>query len=769
MIVPVVTEVVRRSAANPTQLLAAGNAIATVSNGILGPNTLLFYGMVCGLSASVGATVMSILKVVWEAMEHLVCKDTSPAAQEELFLFGVDVSNSEYLTRPEVVRAAEYAAVAHKGQMRKTQDPYIVHCIETACIVEALLNVSEPDSRAETAVIAALLHDVTDDTNLTKLDVLTAFGSEVADMVEKVSQLSQMNQLVRRQTRQTAGQRSKGEQDQLRNMILKMVEEPLVIVIKLADRLHNMRTVYALKPEKQRAVATETMQIWCSLAERLGMFALKSELEDLCFAVLHPAEYRALRSELDAFWGLQSIPNFSLSPEAQAFLGGADTGGASTSGRSMHSSDDSFLSPEQREAKELIASVLPFDALMFKSQRHIPPSARRGLEVLEVCARRLLREIQIEPYATGLDVQVQGRLKSVHSMCRKMGRKGVTLDKIYDARALRVVVDDEGGAKHQEAVQACYDLLSTVRRLWRPVQGETDDYIQNPKPSGYQSLHAAVIGPGGVPMEIQIRTSSMHENAEYGAAAHWAYKENTPKQPGAGVEDIQEGQPVLRVSPAKLRKGVVVRREAGLNGAPYKDIMAYVKEKQWFAAGHGDLHVYLEEYALMKDGRYHRMDHMGFKHRNTTITPMQAYHELEKAAQVAQAVAASKAPEAAAAPEKRLERSESKAFLREQRQLEEKTRLMRSMLEWNREMDSGGGQVGGKTTDVMVLMWPSNEIALLPRGTTAVDIMRLQGKSDALGVPSTFGWVNVNNQLVPAATPLQDGDLVVLSSEILEI
>ncbi|KAK9818275.1 hypothetical protein WJX72_009940 [[Myrmecia] bisecta] len=401
--------------------------------------------------------------------------------------------------------------------------------------------------------------------------------------------------------------------------------------------------ILKMELEKQRAVATEVMQIWCSLAERLGMFALKSELEDLCFAVLHPAEYRALRSELDAFWGLQSIPNFSLSPEAQAFLGGADTGGASTSGRSMHSSDDSFLSPEQREAKELIASVLPFDALMFKSQRHIPPSARRGLEVLEVCARRLLREIQTERYATGLDVQVQGRLKSVHSMCRKMGRKG----------------------------------------------GETDDYIQNPKPSGYQSLHAVVIGPGGVPMEIQIRTSSMHENAEYGAAAHWAYKENTPKQPGAGVEDIQEGQPVLRVSPAKLHKGVVVRREAGLNGAvhltvamqsgahlpaldahapdslqPYKDIMAYVKEKQWFAAGHGDLHVYLEEYALMKDGRYHRMDHMGFKHRNTTITPMQAYHELEKAAQVAQAVAASKAPEAAAAPEKRLERSESKAFLR---------------------------------------------------------------------------------------------------------
>ena len=524
----------------------------------------------------------------WERIEPWVTGSATPSTSPEpTIIYGVDVTGSRFFSNnttakapsPMVQKAIDFAAAAHRGQVRKTQEPYVAHCVATAAIVESLLSPTEDGQRAEAAVVTALLHDVLDDAGVDIDDIDREFGPQIASMVSKVSQLSATNQLIRRRLRLNAAQPTHEEQAQLRHMILTMVSEPLVIVVKLADRLHNMRTVYALPPEKQRAVAEETRRVWCSLAERLGMFALKSELEDLCFAVLQPREYRALRAELDEMWGLPrwvvvsssrdegggatSASHASSASEEeddddlkidiksggeQGWLGAAHAtipSAASTSPAHSHTTgtraehnpptsdkESEFLTPQQLEVRELIRSVLPFDISTLNMERlreTIPPTARRGLEVLQGCARALFQEITMEGVASGLEVTVQGRVKSLFSTFKKMARKGVPLRQVYDARALRVMVDDGvNGSREREAIAACYRLLPVVHRLWKKVEGEDDDYIAQPKESGYQSLHTAVLGPGGVPMEVQIRTASMHEMAEYGKAAHWAYKEQPP-------------------------------------------------------------------------------------------------------------------------------------------------------------------------------------------------------------------------------------------------
>jgi len=533
------------------------------------------------VALSIGGMVYYGVRSAWENIEPWVLSGSSLSTPQPTSFYGIDVTGSRFFVRESVQRAVEFAAQAHKTQMRKTKEPYVTHCIETAKIVEALLSPTEDDERAEAAVITALLHDVMDDAGIKQQRIEDEFGPQVASMVSRVSQLSATNQLVRRRLRLEDAQPTPHEATQLRCMILTMVSEPLVIVVKLADRLHNMRTVYALAPEKQRAVAEETRRVWCSLAERLGMFALKSELEDLCFAVLQPSAYRALRDELDELWGVQSIPAAAMTPEECCLSGECEcstdegddliergddndtvlmlhandqgethkrtdepnirnylpsrSGGASGWLGSADASlpeiphiedaatnllvdpEAAFLSEEQLETRDLVRSVLPFDASTFNMGRlNITHSARRGLEVLQGCARALLYEITVEGVASGLDVSVQGRVKSLYSSFKKMARKGVPLSQVYDARALRVVVDDEEGEKEREALAACYRLLPAVHRLWRKVAGEDDDYIAMPKESGYQSLHTAVMGPGGVPMEVQIRTASMHEVAEYG-------------------------------------------------------------------------------------------------------------------------------------------------------------------------------------------------------------------------------------------------------------
>lgn len=419
---------------------------------------------------------------MWENLEPW--KANEDMDLEENILYGVDVTGSKYFSRPRVLRAVEFAAKAHNGQVRRTRDPYVVHCIETARIVEGLLAPGEDDERAEATVIAAILHDTMDDAGVELAEIISHFGGLVGSMVSKVSQLSATNQLVRRRVRLSEGSLSAQEEAQLRHMILTMVSEPLVIVIKLADRLHNMRTVFALNPVKQRAVAEETRRVWCSLAERLGMFAVRSELEDLCFAVLQPTEYRTLRAELDGLCGIQSIGPGLIVPEDCCLTGececstlpdearhhleqGRGTNGRwlgmadatvptfSSHARALSSSsyqpsmraaskqsgqrpssiqgDDrwSFLTREQLEVKELVCSVLPFDASTFNMEGlNIAPSMRRGLEILQGCAKALLQELTTEGVALGLEVSVQGRVKSLYSTFKKMARKRVPLSQV---------------------------------------------------------------------------------------------------------------------------------------------------------------------------------------------------------------------------------------------------------------------------------------------------------------------------------------------------
>ena len=493
-----------------------------------------------GLTASFGGAAYWVVRSAWETVEPwiLLLPDESAAARggtdvSVKSLYGCNVAYSRLMQQPQVIKAVDFAAQAHAGQQRKTGEPYVVHCIETALIVEGLLSSSEDVDRAETAVIAAILHDVLDDTDVQTSELEEEFGAAVASLVSNVSQLSATNQLVRRRLRQSEIAPTDEEENLLREMILTMVAEPLAILIKLADRLHNMRTVYALGAEKRHAVADETRRVWCSLAERLGMFAVKSELEDLCFAVLQPQEYHTLRSELDALWGIKSIPPAAVTPSdccltgececdtaagyqldnddddewmgqgaSLPWLGSAyaplpwssgdeDEGEQVERGGVRGSSSSSMtqkvsssvaavcipnvpvLTEDQQQIKKLIESVLPFDGSTFDAETlKALPGVKRGLEVLQGCAKLLLQEITLEGCSSGLEVTTAGRVKSLYSIFKKMARKGIPLSQVYDARALRVVVDDEKGTREREAISACLQT-STCRSptmeayLWR--------------------------------------------------------------------------------------------------------------------------------------------------------------------------------------------------------------------------------------------------------------------------------------------------------------
>ncbi|GIL88625.1 hypothetical protein Vretimale_17232 [Volvox reticuliferus] len=348
------------------------------------------------------------------------------------------------------------------------------------------------------------------------------------------------------------------------------------------------------------------------------------------------------------------------------------------------------LSPQQERLKLILSTVVPFESVGFKSLRGLASSTRRGLEVLDECAALLYNEIQIRSQAGGLGINIQGRLKSLNSVYRKMVRKKVAVAQVYDSRALRVIVDDAEGSSLQEAVEVCYRLVGAVHSIWKPIKREFDDYIANPKQSGYQALHTAVRGPGGIPMEVQIKTSSMHELAEYGAAAHWVYKEYTPvlqnpgrgrgkgrgpSQGGATLEKLPEGylgQPVLKVSKDKLRYGVVVSRQdegqrliaavkLGSTFRPfptrlpdygfYSDLLTYTRTKGWQVPGHGDLVLRLEEFVKCDDGRYHRRDHLGYLIPAETITLLEGFEEDAVAATEAKQAEAEAAAAAAAGGE----------------------------------------------------------------------------------------------------------------------
>ncbi len=324
-------------------------------------------------------------------------------------------------------RAYALAREAHKGQKRKSGEEYISHPVAVAGIL------AELGMDAET-LAAALLHDVVEDTGFTLEDIRREFGDQVAALVDGVTKLHIVDNLPR-----TSDKRDREKAESLRKMFLAMINDVRVVLIKLADRLHNMRTLGAMPPDRQRAIAQETLEIFAPLANRLGIWQLKWELEDLSFRYLNPEKYREIASKLQR---------------------------------------------KRSEREKYVQQVV-----------------------------KILKE---ELAKAGIEAEVYGRPKHIYSIWRKMQRKGVDVDQIYDVLAVRVLV---------RTVPECYQALGIVHQLWTPIPHEFDDYIARPKDNMYQSLHTAVVGPQGTPLEVQIRTYEMHRQAEFGIAAHWRYKE----------------------------------------------------------------------------------------------------------------------------------------------------------------------------------------------------------------------------------------------------
>ncbi|PIA50400.1 hypothetical protein AQUCO_01300854v1 [Aquilegia coerulea] len=643
-------------------ILTSGNMIAAAASAATGTtsahaavSSAIAHVAVTAMAIASGACLSTKVDFLWPRLEE---------QPDSLILDGVDVTGYPIFNDEKVQKAIAFAKKAHYGQLRKTGDPYLTHCIHTGKILAAL--VPSSGKRAIDTVVAGILHDVIDDACGSLENIEEEFGDDVAKLVSGVSRLSGINQLLRRQRRMNLNQCGLGHEEakNLRVMLLGMVDDPRVVLIKLADRLHNMRTIYALSSPKAQAVAQETLAVWCSLASKLGVWALKSELEDLCFAVLQPQTFRRMHAELASFWD----PNNRAS-SLRRISGRANSPvPLHQDNMSLATDDDDIIS-----MKDLLEAVLPFDLLLDRKKRtnflsdlrssskdnqtipKVVKDTRIALASLAVCEEALERELFISTsYVPGMEVTLCSRLKSLYSIYCKMKRKNIGIRQVYDARALRVVVGDKNGTLHGAAVSCCYSLLDIVHRLWTPIDGEFDDYIVNPKPSGYQSLHTAVQGPYSSPLEVQIRTQRMHEYAEYGLAAHWLYKDadggsfqNPEASSSYQSEDetssedellkyrsLRAGHPVLRVEGSHLLAAVIVRvdnggRELlvavsfGLGASEavadrrssfqikrweaYACLYKKVSDQWWFAPGHGDWCTCLEKYTLCKDGLYHKV------------------------------------------------------------------------------------------------------------------------------------------------------------------
>jgi len=352
------------------------------------------------LGAQRGATVNAVLEPLIKTV-----RSTQPKADVRL-----------------IERAYEVAAHWHRDQKRKSGDPYITHPLAVATIL------AELGMNTET-ICAALLHDTVEDTPYTLTELRGQFGEDIAALVDGVTKLDKVKY------------GESAEAETVRKMVVAMSRDIRVLVIKLADRLHNMRTLRYLPREKQERKSREVLEIFAPLAHRLGMNTVKWELEDLAFATLYPKRYD--------------------------------------------------------EIARLVSGRAPRRDVFMR-------------EVIEDVSRDL-REAKIR-------ASVTGRPKHYYSIYQKMIARGVGFDEIHDLVGIRVLV---------ESVRDCYAALGTIHARWNPVSGRFKDYIAMPKLNWYQSLHTTVKGPGGNPVELQIRTWDMHRKAEYGVAAHWKYKEET--------------------------------------------------------------------------------------------------------------------------------------------------------------------------------------------------------------------------------------------------
>lgn len=320
-----------------------------------------------------------------------------------------------------IERAYAVTTAAHAGQMRSSGKPYVTHPLATAKILADLYMDGD-------TIVAGLLHDVPEDTAVTLEELRAQFGDDVANLVDGVTKLAKLDFA-----------KDQVQAESLRKMFLAMVQDIRVVLIKLADRLHNMRTLGALKPEKQIRIARETLEIYAPLANRLGIYNIRRELEDLALKYLEPEKFAEI---------------------------------------------EELLADDRDDRNSFIGQAIT--------------QLRENLK------------------AEGIGAEITGRPKHIYSIYKKMRAKERDFEHIYDIRAIRCLVQD----KNQ-----CYVVLGVVHALWTPIPGEFDDYIAKPKENAYQSLHTAVMGPGGKALEVQIRTHEMHQIAEYGVAAHWRYKE----------------------------------------------------------------------------------------------------------------------------------------------------------------------------------------------------------------------------------------------------
>jgi GTP pyrophosphokinase len=346
------------------------------------------------------------------------------------------LDNRSDAERELLTRAAQWAREGHRGQRRASGEPYFHHALAVAEILNGLKLDYE-------TIAAAMLHDVVEDTDITLDDIEREFGRAIARLVDGVTKMERIGEF--RELGQD-GATEHAQAESLRKLLLAMAEDVRVVLIKLADRLHNMRTLKHLDDARRRRIARETLDIYAPLANRLGIWQIKWELEDLSLRYLEPDVYRKLARQLD----------------------------------------------EKRTDRE--------------------GYIRRVIE-------RLTRELK----NAGIEAVVSGRPKHIYSIWRKMQRKQLDFDKIFDMRAVRILVKEE---------RDCYGALGVVHGLWRHIAKEFDDYIANPKENLYRSLHTAVIGPEGRTLEVQIRTEEMHRHAELGVAAHWRYKEGGSFDPG---------------------------------------------------------------------------------------------------------------------------------------------------------------------------------------------------------------------------------------------
>ncbi|CAO2821634.1 unnamed protein product [Amaranthus hypochondriacus] len=749
-----------------------------------------------------------------------------------LILEGVDVTGYPIFTNPKVQKAISFARKAHHGQLRKNGEPYLSHCLHTGRILAIL--VPSNGQRAVDTVVAGILHDVIDDTNETLACIRENFGNDVAQMVAAVSRLSYINQLLRRHRRINGNQSNltHDEANNVRVMLLGMVDDPRVVLIKLADRLHNMRTIYALPLSKAEAVAEETLVVWCSLASRLGLWALKAELEDLCFAVLQPQLFLQMRAELASMWSpCRRAGNLRKASTIDNLLPTSDAAAASSFNGSVVDDEDDI------HMKDLLEAVLPFELLLDRRKRmnflsnfttyskistkpKVVRDAGIALASLVLCEEALERELLISTsYVPGMEVTLSSRLKSLYSVYSKMKRKDIDINEVYDARALRVVVGDKNGTLHGPAVRCCYSVLDIVHKLWSPIDGEFDDYIVNPKPSGYQSLHTAVQGPDNAPLEVQIRTQRMHEYAEHGVAAHWLYKETKNDslsgislgdsyvkefstfsqglEEQSSVEDIfwkysslKAGHPALRVERSNLLAAVIISvdkdgRELlvavsfGLAASEavaerrtsfqikrweaYARLYKKVFDEGWFEPGHGDWCTCLERYTLCRDGLYHKLDQFD-RLLPTYIQVIDLTDEEDsKYWAVMSAVFEGKNVDTITSFLGNCKKPISGASASTEANINNKVHLLRTMLQWEGQIISEVGVKQGSLSSKSYddsLMFGEVAVVSWPDG----DIVRLRAGSTAADAARRRGLdgnlVLVNGQLVQPNIELRDGDVV---------